>query len=609
MTISAVIFLLQLALDGQYRHTYISENAMMPGQAHTFFRESEWNFVRGYRNEVVNMMNYSLNEKTKAVEELLIGMGYKTNILEYTDPSTGEVKPTLYAIYHVPKGDDTEAMVLATPWNATDGRLNVGALSLTLGLARYFRRMSIWAKNIIIVFPQDGGDALRHWVDAYHTSLENTAGSIESAIVLDNPSSRDHIGYIELEYAGVNGQLPNLDYVNTIVQVAENEGIKVSLNHTPFGQLWTNDFYSRVVALIGGIFDIAGSGIKDFGNAQAFSGWNIQAVTLRAKEGDRNDITSLGRIVESTFRSVNNLLEKFHQSYFFYLLLGPKTFVSIGMYLPAGALTAASFLVASLNAWISGNNTSIDVTSNLKKSLSFKTSQLIYAILTIVILIFSFAIYAYKTTICQNPEDLVYRYFVIPFFIVSLLPLLPIRVRISSDFSRALSMGALFYMGYMLVGLMILNFPLSLILGIITSPLNFVKYSEKMGWRRKLMNTTFLITSCPSVWLIIFGVLQHTHFPLDDVRNLFQYFEYPLLQTEIQKVLDFIESVSLSFWMEGPVELFVGLTQAYKRVQCWTWYYTCLTWFPVWTCLAIVGSFDVYPDTVNVEMDRIKKDQ
>ena len=58
-------------MDGQYRRTYISENALMPGQAHSFFRESEWNHVRGYRNEVVNMMNLSLIERNNKLQELL----------------------------------------------------------------------------------------------------------------------------------------------------------------------------------------------------------------------------------------------------------------------------------------------------------------------------------------------------------------------------------------------------------------------------------------------------------------------------------------------------------------------------------------------------------
>lgn len=34
-------------------------------------------------------------------------------------------------------------------------------------------------------------------------------------------------------------------------------------------------------------------------------------------------------------RSMNNLLERFHQSYFFYVLLSTKRFVSIAYYMPS----------------------------------------------------------------------------------------------------------------------------------------------------------------------------------------------------------------------------------------------------------------------------------
>lgn len=50
--LAGIALLLSLPLDGQFRNTYISENALLPAQANTYFRESEWNIVRGYREEV-----------------------------------------------------------------------------------------------------------------------------------------------------------------------------------------------------------------------------------------------------------------------------------------------------------------------------------------------------------------------------------------------------------------------------------------------------------------------------------------------------------------------------------------------------------------------------
>jgi glycosylphosphatidylinositol transamidase len=53
-------------------------------------------------------------------------------------------------------------------------------------------------------------------------------------------------------------------------------------------------------------------------------------------------------------RSVNNILERFHQSFFFYFLPSTYRYVSIGLYMPAiGCLLAALILraLASYAQW------------------------------------------------------------------------------------------------------------------------------------------------------------------------------------------------------------------------------------------------------------------
>ena len=61
---------------------------------------------------------------------------------------------------------------------------------------------------------------------------------------------------------------------------------------------------------------------------------------------------TLGRLVESTFRSLNNLLEHLHQSFFFYLLMHARRFVSIGTYLPSAMLVAINFSIMSIALWV-----------------------------------------------------------------------------------------------------------------------------------------------------------------------------------------------------------------------------------------------------------------
>ncbi len=47
-----VAWLLVLPLDNYSRKTYISENALLPGQVHTYFAGSDQNIFRGYKQEV-----------------------------------------------------------------------------------------------------------------------------------------------------------------------------------------------------------------------------------------------------------------------------------------------------------------------------------------------------------------------------------------------------------------------------------------------------------------------------------------------------------------------------------------------------------------------------
>lgn len=52
-----VAWLLVLPLDDYSRKTYISENALLPGQVHTYFAGSDQNVFRGYKHEVDALEN------------------------------------------------------------------------------------------------------------------------------------------------------------------------------------------------------------------------------------------------------------------------------------------------------------------------------------------------------------------------------------------------------------------------------------------------------------------------------------------------------------------------------------------------------------------------
>lgn len=58
------------------------------------------------------------------------------------------------------------------------------------------------------------------------------------------------------------------------------------------------------------------------------------------------------RVLESTLRTTNNLLERLHASFFFYLFLGVNNFLKIGNYLPLAIIISAALMFGGLGEWV-----------------------------------------------------------------------------------------------------------------------------------------------------------------------------------------------------------------------------------------------------------------
>jgi glycosylphosphatidylinositol transamidase len=92
------------------------------------------------------------------------------------------------------------------------------------------------------------------------------------------------------------------------------------------------------------------------GNHGLFHRFGIEALTIEGvrQKSKRRQVVGLhtvGRVVEGIFRSLNNLLERFHQSFFFYLLPSSNRYVSIGMYMPAFGFLGGALVIAALGMW------------------------------------------------------------------------------------------------------------------------------------------------------------------------------------------------------------------------------------------------------------------
>lgn len=268
----------------------------------------------------------------------------------------------IYGLLQGPRADATEAMVLIAAWRNFDGEVNYSAVALALTLAQYFKRWSIWSKDIIVLFPDDSTYGPEAWVSAYHStsttptssrnisSLPVKAGALQGAVALDYPVGPwgKRFEKLDVLYDGINGALPNLDLLNTAVSVASSQ---MNVGCSLHGMHHHSDKYQdRLKCLAKGVMTQAAGHAT--GPHSAFMAYHVDAITLKTVGDGWHDEMSLGRVTESVFRSINNLLEKFHQSFFFYLLLNTHRFVSIGSYLPAAMLVAGSFSVNALALWV-----------------------------------------------------------------------------------------------------------------------------------------------------------------------------------------------------------------------------------------------------------------
>lgn len=576
----SVVLITILPLDGQYRRTYISENALMPSQAYSYFRESEWNILRGYRTQLESFIKYDHDEEGKlqsvveiltpeqrfaTIESWIQDFGAKT--ATFHNNVTGD---TLYGVLHAPRGDGTEAMVLCMPWHNGDGDFNIGGTALGVTLARYFSRWPIWSKNIIIVFSEDPKLALRSWVEAYHTSLDLTGGDIESAIVLDYAGVNDFFEYTEIYYTGLNGELPNLDLVNIAVSITEHEGMKVSFHNLPQEQLGINNYWSRLKMILLGIKDASLAGVKTVHGNEAFSGWRIQSLTVKAcgTEG-KIDITTFGRISEAVFRSVNNLLEKFHQSFFFYLLLTTRNFVSISSYLPSAVLLSITYAIASLSCLF-------NTTNAFNTYLSHSVFSGIACWISLVVAFMTSHIFIYAPT-----------QFTASLFLVGSMVLLVVPLVSSANLpslkepiaQRTRAFGFL-YFSLCLTSLLMLNFSLAFTIGLLAFPMTLIRTVKGLDSQSpntkviRLKNTLCLFISNPFVSILLWTTIYESN----EFSNL---------------------------------QVFTRLAAAWDDLQCWTWFVVSLAWWPLWL-LCVFSTIATIPVPVvdcDNEQDTEKKTQ
>jgi len=440
---------------------------------------------------------------------------------EYQAAGRSHAGENIYGIIRAPRGDATEAIVLIAAWTNMDGDLNQSGVALTLALARYFKRWSLWSKDIIILITADSRAGPQAWVDAYHNEHVTTSvaplpiksGALQGVVVIDN--ALDHrFESLHVVYDGVNGQLPNLDLFNTAVSVAGGQlGIGVSLQ-----RMWKhNDSYQeRLQTMLRGMVS-QGLGHSS-GPHSSFIPYHIDAITLQAVGEGWQDEMAMGRCVESIFRSLNNLLEHFHQSFFFYLLMQADRFVSIGTYLPSAMLVAVNFTIMAIALWVrSGRQSAPKVMSDVvgrdsksemdsiredgmtaiipKQELTILERQLFVPVALVVSLHFLGVIplyifnnssrgvshqdHAILMCIGLRTLQMLPSYFFVFSIVNALLPVLLATIidrqtPLIPQHHLLLHSFSLLILGIFLATLATLNFSLALFVGLLSTPLSFI---------------------------------------------------------------------------------------------------------------------------------------
>ena len=230
----------------------------------------------------------------------------------------------------------------------------------TLAIGFALHRKPYMAKDIILLFPAQQEHGTRVWLDAYYHSnpqampLDAHAGSIQAGVALEFPEEK--FFSIDIRRNGINGQLPNLDLINTLVQLCDKNSISTSLYHVYVDVTNTDAFLDYIVksarTLLLNVLTLA-TGLPDGVHGQ-FLHYRIEMVTLfgsldKHQAYQRSPITNraFDDVIEGVIRSLNNLLERFHQSFFFYLHINRRHFVSIATYMiPLGLIVLPAIIRA-----------------------------------------------------------------------------------------------------------------------------------------------------------------------------------------------------------------------------------------------------------------------
>ncbi|GAA5866477.1 hypothetical protein JCM8547_000637 [Rhodosporidiobolus lusitaniae] len=384
LVLVGLLYTAALPYKGLGRKHYISESALQPGAVNTYWNWADVHIADLYAESVSKWSaeGVSVEQRTRQIEDALQELGLPTSRQHYNYQLSSNSTLSginTYAILAAPKTDGAEALVLSASWlsRAKDEygrqRINTRGVALVLALANYFKKYSMWSKDIVFLLSDGYSEGAQAWLDSYHgygqsnldgEPLKLTSGQIWASLGLDYPHhSFSNIG---IYYEGANGHLPNLDFVNSASRILRHSGITPLLHSydpsssaalpsflsfLPFAKHPEVQHYAHAARNL--LRQVAlGADGRVNGPESTYGRYRIDAITLFGvvAEGPHG-FHALGRASESIFRSLNNLLERFHQSFFLYLMTSVDSFIAVGNYLAAPIILGAGLTIQGLMSW------------------------------------------------------------------------------------------------------------------------------------------------------------------------------------------------------------------------------------------------------------------
>ncbi|KAM5535178.1 hypothetical protein V8D89_011114 [Ganoderma adspersum] len=366
---------------------YIDENGLQPAQVHTYWN---WNDVHRADRiledlERLRDQNATGNEIASYAVGVFEKLGIPARTQRYSfDTVDGTTNGTnAYAVLESPRASGTEAILLSASWLSMmgegNGTLNLRGVATILALAGYLKKYSLWAKDLVFVISDGYLDGMQAFITTYHglpqanlhaEPLKLSSGVVWTALNVDYPGhSFSHLG---LFFEGLNGRLPNQDLMNSVGMISRHTGGVPVLVYDHLDPRETPNVPSVVPSWVPGWlsnnedvqeYAMRAKTIARHMNYQArgaASGvhgllhqFRIDAITIFAVPAQGpHGFYAIGKILESSLRTMNNLLERLHASFFFFLLVRPEIFMKIGMYLPSVILVGTAMLFSGLGEWV-----------------------------------------------------------------------------------------------------------------------------------------------------------------------------------------------------------------------------------------------------------------